>query len=71
MNNSRKKNVDGELLSEEDRKQARKLFKQECFFEYDMKQDVFWISRNSAFLDDMNGIKITNCIEKQIGRAHV
>lgn len=64
MNNIRKKSIDGELLSEEDRKQARRLFKQECFFEYDMKQDVFWISRNAAFSDEMNGIKITNCIEK-------
>ena len=72
MDDMQKRSMNGEILSEEERKQARKLFKQECFFEYDIKQDVFWISRNTAFLDEMNGIKITNCIEKlkRLKRIH-
>lgn len=64
MSKVQKRSINGEILSEEERKQAKKLFKQECFFEYDIKQDAFWISRNAAFSDEMNGIKITNCIEK-------
>lgn len=60
-----------EFLTEDERRQARRAWKQECFFEYDIKHDKFWISRNSDF-SEMNGVTITNCKEKirRLERIH-
>ena len=46
------------LLSEEQKREVYRYLNQECFFEYEMATDTFWISREFA-LSGMNGTKIS------------
>lgn len=56
-----KNNIDS--ISEEERKKAFLGLKQECFFEYDIENDIFRISRGSNF-SAMDGLTISKSSEK-------
>ncbi|MDE7425293.1 MAG: EAL domain-containing protein [Lachnospiraceae bacterium] len=62
-------NIDN--ISEEERKKALIGLNHECFFEYDIENDIFRISRNSNF-SEMDGLKISHGTDRirRLGRIH-
>lgn len=62
---SKKKKITNNIdnISDEERKKALMGLKQECFFEYDIENDIFRISRNSDF-SEIDGLKISHGTEK-------
>lgn len=70
---SKKKNFTNNIdnLSEEERKKAFGGLSQECFFEYDIENDIFQISRDSNF-SGIDCLKISHGTEKirRLERIH-
>lgn len=58
-------------ISKEERSKVFMGLNQECFFEYDIENDIFRISRSSGF-PEMDGLKISHGIEKirRLERIH-
>ena len=53
-----KKLSNGEWVSAAEFKKALSEIKHECFFEYDMANDSFWLTREFE-LTETNGVKIS------------
>lgn len=71
QDNQKEKGESEHMLIAREKQNALRNLKQECFFEYDINKDIFWLSRETDELG-VNGTKISNFKKKlhRIGRIH-
>lgn len=54
---------DTQKLTRKELREALRSVNQECFFEYDLKRDIMWMSRESSYLGT-EGLKVSHFSEK-------